>query len=151
MIITYQQEPPGRSIAEALPLFKLHYAEIARYLDIPLDPDLGMYETVEAAGNLRVYSARHEGELVGYVIFFLRTHPHYKTSLHAHQDVLFLLPAYRKGLVGIRLIKFADKMLGEEGVQVVSHHVKDYADFGPILERMGYEKVETIYMRRLDV
>lgn len=149
--IYYQQEGPSRAIEEALPLFEQHYQEIARYHDVPLAPDYDAYAAIEAAGQLRVFSARDCGTLIGYVIFFVRPHHHYRHTLFAVQDVLFLLPEYRKGLTGLRLMQFADERLKAEGVKVVTQHVKNYADFGPILERMGYEKVETTYMRRLDV
>lgn len=149
--IYYQREAPGRAVEEALPLFEQHYQEIARYHDIALAPDLEAYSAIEAAGNLRVFSVRDAGRLVGYVVFFVKHHLHYRDSLVASQDVLFLLPEYRKGMTGARLIKFADERLKAEGVQLVTQHVKTYADFGPLLERMGYEKVETTYMRRLDV
>lgn len=148
--IYYQREAPGRAVEEALPLFEKHYQEIAKYHDIPLAPDFAAYAALEAQGNLRVYSARNAGDLIGYVVFFVRPHLHYSGTLFAAQDVLFLLPEYRKGMTGLRLIKFADERLKAEGVQVVTQHVKDHMDFGPILERMGYERVETTYMRRLD-
>lgn len=132
-------------------MFQAHYQEIARYKDIQLDPDLWFYARLEETGGLRVYSARADGALIGYIIFIVRTNPHYRASLHAHQDILFLLPAYRKGMTGIRLIRYADEQLRAEGVQVVTQHVKDYADFGPVLERLGYEKIETTWAKRLDV
>ena len=149
MTVEFQLEGPGRSIEEALPLFKRHYEEIAKYKDIPLEVDLETYARIEAAGGLRCYSARDAGRLVGYVIFFVKNHPHYASTLFASQDVLYLDPDYRKGMTGLRLIRFADRQLEAEGVQVVTQHVKTYADFGPLLERLGYEKVETVYMRRL--
>lgn len=150
--IYYQAELGMDVIEEAteLDLFEKHYQEIARYKDIPLDPDLDVYEGAEAGGMLRCFTMRDCGELVGYALYFVKAHPHYKGSKVATQDVLYVHPAYRKGFAGIRLIRMADERLAAEGVQVVTQHVKTYADFGRVLERLGYEAVETIYMRRLD-
>jgi hypothetical protein len=70
--------------------------------------------------------------------------------LQATQDILFVLPEYRKGRVGIGLIKYCDQQLGAEDVQVVYQHVKLAHNFGPVLERMGYEAVDIIYAKRLN-
>lgn len=150
MTIVYQREPQGRTVAEALPLFEAHYSEIARYKSIPLDIDFAFYQQIEDAGMLRVFSARAEDRLIAYVIYVVRSHPHYKTTIFANQDVLFIHPDYRRSLVFHRLMKTAAESLRAEGVVVEVQHVKVYADFGPALLRMGYEKVEDIYMRRLD-
>ena len=68
----------------------------------------------------------------------------------ASQDVLFLAPEHRKGRLGMKLIDYADSMLRREGVQVVAQHVKAAHNFGPLLERLGYELQDLIYTRRLD-
>lgn len=136
-------------ISELLPLFFLHWKEIAHFPDIMLEPDTDAYLRAEATGNLRVFTARDDsGEAIGYAVFFLRQNPHYKSSLQASQDILFIKPD-RRG-TGMRLIKWCDEQLALEGVQAVYHHVKQAHNFGPMLERIGYEPVEYIYTRRLD-
>lgn len=135
---------------ELKPLLELHWREIAHYLDIPLDVDEAFYRGVDAAGALRIFTVRAGGALVGYAVFFVKHNPHYQGSLQAVQDVLFLHPAFRNGSVGARLIRHADEQLRDEGVQAVYHHVKRAHNFGPLLERMGYELVDLIYARRLD-
>lgn len=136
---------------EAWPLLKAHWEEIARYKDIPLNPDFDLYHAAELNGVLRVYTARAEGLLIGYAAFMVRSNAHYKDSKQAVQDVVFLRKECRRGVAGIQLIKYAEDQLAEEGVQVVYHHVKVKNNFGPILGRMGYEQVETIWAKRLDV
>jgi hypothetical protein len=49
----------------------------------------------------------------------------------------------------MRLIEHADAQLAAEGVQVVFQHVKTAHNFGPLLERLGYEHVENVYAKRL--
>lgn len=136
-------------VEEMLPLFEAHWQEIAHYKDIPLEPDLAVYEASDRAGILRVFTARKEGTLHGYIVFFVRSNPHYKSSIQASQDILFLSQPMRQGLTGYRFIQWCDDQLAIDGVQAVYHHVKGARDFGPVLERMGYEAVDIIYARRL--
>ncbi|TFH47153.1 MAG: GNAT family N-acetyltransferase [Lysobacterales bacterium] len=155
MQITYQQEPGGpdlvgKMLEEALPMFKAHYEEIAKFKDIPLDIDIDAYLRIEKIGRLRVFTVRDDGVLIGYAIFTVGPHPHYNGHIHAMQDILYLKPEYRKGRIGQRLISFSDEKLEREGVDVVFQHVKVYADFGGLLEMLGYEKMDTIWAKRLN-
>lgn len=153
---TFAVEPLSPDLFdETLPLLMAHWEEIAHFKDIPLKPDQAAYEAIAAAGNLRVYTVRESGpiaRLIGYAVFFLRRNMHYSTSLQAVQDILYLDPSARGKLVGLRFIKYCDEELRKEGVQVAMHHVKvkPGLDFGPMLERIGYEPVDRIFVRRLD-
>lgn len=134
---------------ELLPLLEAHYQEIAHFKDIKLEPDFEQYIRVEEAGSLRVFTARDEDNaLFGYAIYFVRANIHYKSSVQAVQDILYVHPQYRG--IGAKLIAHADRELAKEGVQAVYHHVKSEHNFGPLLERMGYKLVDLIYAKRLD-
>lgn len=135
---------------EALPLLERHRQEISHYPDIPLEVDTGRYEAAEAVGKLRVYTARIEGNLVGYAVFFVMPNGHYVSSLQAVQDVLYVAPEHRRGSVGLRLVREAERMLAAADVQVIYHHVKHaHPALGAILSRRGYEPVETVYAKRM--
>jgi GNAT superfamily N-acetyltransferase len=130
-------------------LTKKHYLEIAHYQDIPLDLDHEAYLALERNGNLRVFTARDEdGALVGYAIFFLRMTMHYKSSLQAVQDILYIDKEHRG--FGKKFIEWCDCALAGERVQVVYHHVKCAHDFSPMLERLGYQQIDKIFGKRLD-
>lgn len=132
-------------------LLRRHWLEIAHYPDIPLEVDWGAYEGVEAVGALRAYTVRADGEIIGYASYFVRHNPHYRSSLQAVQDVLYLAPEHRGGRVGYRLIAFADEQLRAEGVQCTYHHVKRaHPGLGRLLEFMGYEIVDELWAKRLD-
>lgn len=135
---------------ELQPLLEQHFEEISANPDIPLEVEYAKYEAMENAGSFILFTAREDGALIGYAAYFIAGNLHYSSSKQATQDVLFLRKDKRKGFAGIKLIKFADKVLAENGVQVVYHHVKVAHNFGLILERMGYNKVEYIYSKRLD-
>lgn len=148
-MITFQKELLKDCMEEMKPLFTEHWKEIAAYDDIPLDPDEERYYNIEREGVLRVYTARAESkELIGYAVFFVNTNAHYKTSLQASQDIIFIHPKHRG--IGGRFILWCDEQLKAEGVQVVFHHLKAKHNFGPMLERFGYELVDLIYGKRLD-
>lgn len=135
---------------EIMPLLEKHWHEIAHYADIKLEPDVKAYNWADDFGALRCFTARVGETLVGYAIYFVRPNLHYTSSLQASQDVLFLLPEYRGKLIGAQFIAWCDAQLQAEGVQVVTQHVKAEHNFGPLLERMGYQLVDLIYSRRLD-
>lgn len=166
-------------LGEMLPLLEKHWAEVAHYPDIPLEVDASAYHAAESNGMLRIYTVRdgeahhcarcdrpevcdviragtgpcgeNSGQrpLVGYAAYFVRANPHYRSSVQASQDVIYVSPAAR-GSTGARLIRFADEQLASEGVQAVYHHVKTAHNWGRLLERMGYEAVDVIYAKRLD-
>ena len=148
--VCYQAERASDIWEEIQGLLQAHYEEIAHYQDIPLDPDQEAYMAAEAQGQLRVYTVRDTTKLVGYGVFFVKRNIHYRSSIQAVQDILFLSPEYRKGRVGVRLIQHAEKALAAEGVQAVYHHVKRTNQVGRLLARLGYELIDEVYGKRLD-
>lgn len=153
--MTFNREPFSDALlGEMLPLLRCHWAEVAHYVDIPLEVDASIYHAAEANGALRIYTVRMGDylgmRLLGYAVYFVRANPHYASSVQAVQDVIYVDP-HRRG-IGRALFEFTHQELAAEGVQVVYQHVKLAHNFGPkLLEPMGYEAVETIYAKRLDV
>lgn len=128
-----------------------HWREVAHYKDIPLSVNWPLYEAIESAGLLRMYTARIHGELVGYVAYKVGPNPHYDTSPpQAVQDVLYLAVEYRRKGVGGQLIAYGDTMLAAEGVQVTYQHSKIALPLDEVLKPQGYEFIETIWGKRLD-
>lgn len=146
--MNFARETLDTCLNEAKPLLIDHWKEIAQYDDILLDVDTERYYNLERSGFLRIYTARKDGLLVGYAVFVVNTHPHYKNSLQAMQDIIFIHPSHRG--TGGKFILWCDRQLKDEGVQVVFHHIKAKHDWGKMLERFGYELIDKIYGRRLD-
>jgi hypothetical protein len=150
--IEVQVEPYSKELMdEAQPLLQKHWEEIAFDKDIPLDPDYDHYEMLHKEGCLIIITARFAGALIGYTVFHLATLAHYKTELCAFQDVFFVNQAKRKTMLGAgaALLYKSEEVLKGLGVDSVTHHVKVYQDFGPMLERYGYTFVEKLYQKRL--
>lgn len=143
-------------ISDVTPLLEHHFAEISANPDLLLDPDWLAYGRIQESGSLRIFTARDKvrgdgvTSLVGYAVFIVNYNPHYRSSLQAVQDVLFIDKAHRRGGVGYKFIKWCDSRLESDGVQVVYHHIKAKHNFGKLLERQGYELVDLIYQKRLD-
>lgn len=151
-MIQFKREPLTRALwDEAMPLIQKHWHEVAFYEDIPLNPDWNVYSAAASAGQVVVFTARkNQVELVGYALYFVKPGPHYLGSIQAAQDVIYLDPAVR-GLTGTAFIQYIDAALAEDGVQVVFQHAKvAHPALGRVLERIGYQKQDIIYSRRLD-
>lgn len=150
MAVVFAREVFVPSLAEEMvPLFVKHFGEIARFKDIPLKPNLAQYYALENAGCLRVYTARHDGCLVGYSVFTLARHPHFADSLQANEELLYLEPNERKGRVGVQFIDFCDSQLAADGAEVIYHSVRTNYDYSELLRRRGYELVDWLYARRI--
>lgn len=146
MAFTYKVERASEIVNELKHLFELHWEEIANYKsEIPLKPDYGKYQILEDKNCLLLVTCRNnENSIVGYSLFFISNHIHYQSCVVAGNDLLFLHKDYRKGRVGINLIKESERFLKEMGVQKITWHIKPNHDFSPILVRMGYMQEEFI-------
>jgi hypothetical protein len=131
---------------EAQEMFKLHYDEIAQNKNaIKLDPDVSKYKALFQFNALNVYTARDNGKLVGYGVFVVSGHLHYKTSLTAESDLLYIHPDYRKGMAGYKLVKFCHGKLHDSGVQRIMWRMKPHRNFSRLIERLGGKLHEYVY------
>lgn len=147
-MITYQQEFLETCRDEAEVLIHKHWEEIALNKDkIKLNPDWEMYSLLESNGSLKIFTARNDGSLIGYFVVFVSKHIHYKDHLFANNDLLFLDEAFRKGLTGVKLIRFAEKCLKEDGVSVLTINTKVHKPFDVIMNKLGFNLVERIYSK----
>jgi hypothetical protein len=131
-------------------LIKRHYAELTLDKDVmKLAPDWDRYNELNSLGKLSIVAAYDGEKMVGYSVFFLNEHIHYKNNIIANNDVLFLAPEYRLGMTGIKLIKYSEMILQQLGVSKVIWHVKMARDFRRLLHRMGYQDEDIIVGRAL--
>jgi GNAT superfamily N-acetyltransferase len=100
-------------------------------------------------GKLRIFTARNKGTLVGYFVVIVNSNLHYKDHLFAANDIIYLHKDYRKGFTGIKLIKFAEGCLREDGVSVFAINTKVHQPFDVVLERLDFNMVEHVYSKYL--
>jgi hypothetical protein len=145
-MITFQVEPLYPFVYELMDLFKNHYQEIAERTDvIKLDPDLDTYEALVKLDKLEVHTIRDSEKLIGYSLWFITNHIHYKKSITCSSDILFIHPEYRKGMTGVKFIKWSVAKIKEHNPQRIMFHVKDSVDYSAIIKRMGAKHFESIY------
>lgn len=131
---------------EIKPLLEEHWKEIALNKEkIKLNPDWKEYARLDNAGALRCFTARKDGLLVGYFVVIVSKSLHYSDHLFAHNDIIFLRKGSRKGLTGVKLIKFATEELEKQGVTLLVINTKVHQSFDKILERLGYNLIERVY------
>lgn len=149
MTLSFQREDVRGLWNEALPLLVAHWHEVAHFKDIVLDPDVERYNKAQEMGALVVHTARRDRRLVGYIAWFVGPNGHYRNSIQAVQDVIYIDPAERHGSMVLRFIKWSEWQLAEQGVEAAYHHLKARKDWSPLLERLGHQLVDLIYARRL--
>lgn len=136
--------------AELRDLIVPHWHEVGDHRDtLKLDVDWAAFRSLEDKNMLLVVTARHDCQLVGYVIHVIAPSLHYRPHLIARDDAHYLAPEHRKGWNAIRLLRAAEKELVALGVSAISYHQKEREDLnkGIVFKRLGYEPRERIYTK----
>lgn len=129
-------------------LLELHWELIALNKEsIKLNPNWAEYVRLDEAGILKLYTARQDGDLVGYFAVTVNTSLHYQDHKFATNDVIFIHPDYRNGSAGYKLIKYAEDQLFQMGVSLMIMNTKIHQPFDKLLERMGFKQIERIYSK----
>lgn len=137
-------------VQEAQPLLLAHYAELTLRKDVvKLDPMWQEYRLLEQLGRFVIFTARDDGQLVGYAAYFLNKHLHYSALMVAQNDVLFLHPDKRRGTTALRFLDYAEDQLKAMGAQKLVYHIKFSLDWRPILHRKGYADEEVMVSKLL--
>jgi GNAT superfamily N-acetyltransferase len=130
-----------------------HWQELALNRDkIKLDPDWEMYRIQDERGVCVCYTVRvgEEKTLVGYAIYFIKPHHHYKSTKWAMNDIVFVKKEHRNVGVGNGLLEFIEKDLKAKGVKMLNTMVKlGHPALGFLLTARGHTKVEEIYSKVL--
>lgn len=151
MKLLLQCEPVLKVKPEMEPLLEDHYQELTLHKEkIKLDPDWDLYNKLEENKQFYLLTARDEetNQLIGYSAWFVKPHIHYKNTIVASNDVLFLHKDHRQGMTGIRLIKYSEQEM-KKYAHKITWHVKGEPDFRPILHRMGYIDEDVIVGKML--
>lgn len=113
-----------------------------------LDPDWDRYALLENNNSLIIFTARLDGKLIGYNIFFLSMSLHYKTQYVATQNLIFIHPDNRG--FGKYFIFYSDEKLKEIGVKKIFYILKAANDWSEkLLKPLGYTLMDKIYGRKL--
>lgn len=150
--ITLQVERWNTYYPDAMPLWEAHWEEVAIHQErIKLDVDVASYAALDASGKLLIVTVRDHGVLVGYWKGLILGHLHYLSTLHGTMDIVYLAPAYRRGMLAWRLFKRVEQEAKDRGVVRLSQGTKIHngLDLGRLYERLGYECTEHHFTKLL--
>lgn len=150
-MIVFARETFDQCYPDMRNLLGEHYETLARHKDfVPLDVDEAAYRSAEARGALVAMTARDDGKLIGYAVYFTRYHPHYRQTFWATNDIFWVTPTSRGAGVGVRLFRFVEETLRGLGVEIMNTSFKlAHPEAKPILEHLGHEAIETVYQKVL--
>ena len=150
-MIPYRVEKFTDIIPEFKDIIDKHCDEVSLYSKevAPLDPDWVLYENMDKAKLLFTYTVRVEQKLIGYYVAVVIRHLHYKQTLVSDCDVFYLLPEYRKGLVGYKLISGAEKELEKMGVKIIILSAKFNKPLEALAKRLGHKPLDLKYFREV--
>ncbi len=135
-------------VEELKPMFEQHYEEIAMYRDkIDLKPDYDKYSTIEDTGSFKAFVIRDDDKIVGYSFYFLSNHIHYSDHVYAVNDIVFVHPDYRGGVLAFDFLAYVEDKLADYGVSVVTMHMKTFAAFENLMKCLEYDKAEFLYSK----
>lgn len=150
MAVSYQQEFLSQVEEDIKPLLEKDWLEIEHNKSVKtLDPDWDAYYNIESSNMLRIFTARDNIKLVGYFVVLLIPSLHNKGLVQGVVDIIYLDKEYRKGFTGYKLFKFSEKCLREDNIKVIHVTTTEVNPIDPILDRLGYSKIETKFEKVL--
>lgn len=147
--LIYEDVDGSKFINELEKIFPEHYDELCVTKDFVLEPDYDAYRRMFSAGMLRTFTCRCDNELIGYIIFIIQPHLHYKSCNTAFEDVYYLKKEFRKGRIGIQLFKYAEDVLKQIGVNRIIMHTKIHMDNSKLFDYLGYKHTDKLYTKLL--
>lgn len=136
--------------AELQPMVNDHHAEVGPLPKDDFEPDRERYELLEKAGSAKLYTMRERDAgrtLVGYAVFFLHADMQFRLTM-ARCDALYVREKHRGRASMEFMLYFLDE-LKRLHVDVPLIGVSPRNDFSRSLEKLGFIKAETVYLKRL--
>lgn len=145
-LITFQEDKLSNILEELKPMLIKHWEELANNKDIrPLEPDYPMYLAMNDMEILRIYTVKEDDKLIGYSIWIIANHLHYKTWKYAVSDVYYLDPNYRKTGISFDFFFHIEDWLKSLGVKSVTVQDKITHSHANFFNKVGFNPVENVY------
>lgn len=137
-------------IAGAENILHEHYRRTATKIDIPpLDYNWELYSTIADSGMFVCFSARENGVMLGFAMYFIAKHPHHKNDTWATCDGLCVAVDARGRGIGRKLLEFAETELGKRGaVRLVQFHRAWHQGLS-LYEKQGFTPTERAFYKDL--
>jgi len=149
-MVTIQTEKWATFYLDGQAIFPQHHRELALHRqEIPLSIDEAKYELLDKTDMLLIVTARDEGRLVGYALWFIMPHPHYaQAGPMALTDMYYVLPEYRRG-TGLRLFAASEVEYTRRGCIKAITSCKAHQDHSKFLSAMGWTLSDLTFVKLL--
>ena len=131
---------------QLLPMLARHREELATDKKLMrFAPDFDRHIQMQRAGILLVLFAYQETDLVGYSSTIVLPHLHYPDLIHAHNDLLFVVPEHRSGGLGLRLIYQTKRYARGRGARFMTWHAKPKTALAELLPKLGCRVQDIVF------
>jgi len=128
-------------LPELQPLHEAHWLETEKHRQgLRLEPDYDAMAADERAGRLLQFTVRHTGALVGNLRLYVVQSRHTRNLL-AVEDTLYISPAHRGGLLGLKLVRYAESCLVSIGVREIEADSKLINNADVLMRRRKFDAV----------
>lgn len=106
----------------------------------PANPKWEAYEELEKQGRLRICTARHDGEMVGYFLIVIGGSLHYRNLKLCLDDTFYMKPDYRRGFGLYFFVKYCTEEMSRFGGpgSCLVLAFKANQSMEPIAKRLGF-------------
>ena len=134
-------------------LISNHYNEFLEFEEFAPEVDYDEYLKLQNDGVLKSVICKVNEEIIGYIIFVVKSHIHYKSCKTAFVDTYFIKKEFRKKNIGIGLLNYSENMLKRLGVdRIITHtRAKIGLDNSELLEYLGYRMTDKVFSKLLNV
>jgi GNAT superfamily N-acetyltransferase len=147
-VIEFKRESYDEVIEDIKPLLVEHWEELAAFPDVPLNPNFPFYKTAADNDFIRIYTARKDGQLIGYAIYTItKSNPHYMQMANASSDIVLVKKEHRNIGVGMGLYDFIENDL--EGFVIQTNDKIAHPELGALMKARGYVPMTTVWTKRL--
>ena len=154
-MVTVQREDMFACLHELVPIWKQQQSETGVLRRLPFVFNWPLITQLTASGNFVLFTARDGEKLIGYNIFCVTRTTQHASSIIAINELLYLLPEYRKGISTIiELMSVAERELMRAGVNAVRYHSvptfkSNKGGLGTLYRFMGASPIEVTYEKVL--
>lgn len=143
----YAQEHISNIKEELSSIIKEHWQDAEQDNSYALNPDWDSYYALEQSGNMKAYTVRIDGTLVGYASLYITKSLYAKDRIEAHYDMIYVMPKYRKGKTAANFIKYIEQQLIEIGAKRINIATLSHQPFDRLLEWLNYKHTEKVYSK----
>lgn len=115
--------------------------------EVPFDPDWLMGHTMERCGLLRCFGLFSDFELIGYAIFEVSTHLHFRRTKFAFNSGFYVAPEHRKGATAQFLFVKSEGLLVAMGARKIVYTAPLESPLLKMLEAAGYRLTESYFSK----